>query len=247
MGTLILLRHGQSTWNRENRFTGWTDVPLTEQGRVEARQAGTLLREGGYTPDIAFTSVLKRAIQTLWLALEETDRMWIPVERSWTLNERHYGNLQGANKREMVEKYGKDQVHVWRRSYNIPPPELDAADDRNPRNDPRYAGVAPDRIPLTESLKLTVERVLPYWDERIAPELRAGNQVLIASHGNSIRALVKYLDEISDGDIAELNIPTGQPLIYELNDDLSVVRSFYLGDAEAVARAAQAVADQTGQ
>ncbi len=247
MGNLILLRHGQSTWNRENRFTGWTDVPLTEQGRAEARQAGTLLREGGYTPDIAFTSVLNRAIQTLWLALEELDRMWIPVERSWTLNERHYGNLQGANKREMVQKYGKDQVHVWRRSYDVPPPKLDAADDRNPKNDPRYAGLADDRIPLTESLKLTVERVLPYWDERIAPELRAGKQVLIASHGNSIRALVKYLDGISDRDIAGLNIPTGQPLIYELNDDLSVVRSFYLGDAEAVAQAAQAVADQTGQ
>lgn len=247
MANLILLRHGQSTWNRDNRFTGWTDVPLTEQGKAEARQAGRLLAEGSYAPDVAFTSVLKRAIQTLWLAMEEMDRMWIPVERSWTLNERHYGDLQGANKREMVQKYGKDQVHVWRRSYDIPPPKLDDDDDRNPKNDPRYAGLAPDEIPLTESLKLTVERVLPFWDRRIAPQLRAGKQVLIASHGNSIRALVKFLDGISDQDISGVNIPTGQPLIYRLDDDLSAVRSFYLGDPEAVARAAQAVADQTGQ
>jgi 2,3-bisphosphoglycerate-dependent phosphoglycerate mutase len=246
MPELILLRHGQSTWNKENRFTGWTDVPLTEQGIDEAREAGGLMLEGGYAPDVAFTSVLKRAIQTLWLALEEMDRMWIPVERSWKLNERHYGNLQGANKREMVKKYGKDQVHIWRRSYDVPPPALDPADERNPKNDRRYAGLEPDETPLTESLKLTIDRVLPYWHERIAPELQSGKQVLVASHGNSIRALVKYLDEVSDTAITSLNIPTGKPLIYQLDGDLAPVDSFYLGDAEEIEKAAQAVADQTG-
>ena len=246
MPTLILLRHGQSTWNKESRFTGWTDVPLTEQGMAEAREAGGLMVEGGYAPDVAFTSVLKRAIQTLWLALEEMDRMWIPVERSWKLNERHYGNLQGANKLEMVKKYGKDQVHVWRRSYDVPPPELEPDDERNPKNDQQYRDLEPEEIPLTESLKLTVDRVLPYWHERIAPELRNGKQVLIASHGNSIRALVKVLDKVSDDDITTLNIPTGKPLVYELDGDLAPVGSSYLGDPEEIRKASQAVADQTG-
>jgi 2,3-bisphosphoglycerate-dependent phosphoglycerate mutase len=245
MPTLILLRHGQSTWNKENRFTGWADVALTEQGIAEGRQAGRLMLEAGYAPDVAYTSVLKRAIQTLWLALEQMDRMWIPVERSWKLNERHYGDLQGANKLEMVEKYGKDQVHIWRRSFDVPPPELDRSDDRNPGNDPRYSGLSADEIPLSESLKLTIDRVLPYWHEYIAPELKDGKQVLIASHGNSIRALVKYLDNVSDEDIAGLNVPTGQPLVYEMDDNLHPIRSFYLGDAEEIKKAAQAVADQT--
>jgi len=235
MKTLILLRHGQSTWNQENRFTGWTDVPLTQLGTEEAQQAGRLMLESGYAPDLAFTSVLKRAIKTLWLALESMDRMWIPVERSWRLNERHYGDLQGANKLEMVEK----------RSYDTPPPELAPDDERSPRKDPRYATLAAEEIPLTESLKITVERVLPYWNDRIAPELRRGRQVLVASHGNSLRALVKILDQVSDQDIVGRNIPTGIPLVYELDDDLRPIRSFYLGDAEAVAKAAQAVADQT--
>ena len=246
MPRLILLRHGQSTWNSENRFTGWTDVPLTDTGVAEAREAGRLIREAGYAPDLAFTSVLKRAIHTLWLVLEELDRMWIPVERSWRLNERHYGALQGDNKKETVEKYGPDQVHRWRRGYDTPPPALDADDPRNPRNDPRYARLAPEDIPLTESLKLTVDRVLPYWRERIAPELLAGRQVLVASHGNSIRALIKYLDGISDADIVERNVPTGQPLVYELGADLRPLGNFYLGDPEAVAAAARAVAEQTG-
>ena len=246
MPELILLRHGESTWNKENRFTGWTDVPLTEHGIAEAREAGGLMLEGGYAPDVAFTSVLKRAIQTLWLALEEMDRMWIPVERSWRLNERHYGDLQGANKREMVKKYGKDQVHIWRRSYDVPPPKLNPVDERNPKNDQRYSGLEPDEVPLTESLKLTIDRVLPYWHERIATELGRGKQVLIASHGNSIRALVKYLDNVSDTDITSLNIPTGTPLVYELDGDLAPVRSFYLADAGEVEKASQAVADQTG-
>ena len=247
MPTLILLRHGQSTWNLENRFTGWTDVPLTTLGVEEARSAGRLITDAGYEPDFAFTSVLKRAIKTLWLAMEEMDRMWIPVERSWKLNERHYGDLQGANKLEMVEKYGADQVHVWRRSYDTPPPALDPSDARNPANDPRYRDLAPEAIPLTESLKLTVDRVLPYWHERIAPELESGKQLLVVSHGNSLRALIKYLDGITDADIASRNIPTGVPLVYELDDDLRPQKSSYLGDPEAIAAAAQAVADQTAE
>ena len=247
MRTLILLRHGQSTWNLENRFTGWTDVPLTEQGVSEARAAGRAILDAGYAPDVAFTSVLKRAIKTLWLALEEMDRMWIPVERSWKLNERHYGDLQGANKLEMVERYGAQQVHIWRRSYDTPPPALGEGDPRSPAGDPRYAGLRPDQLPLTESLKLTVDRVLPYWHERIAPELRDGRQVLIASHGNSLRALVKYLDNVSDQEIVSRNIPTGIPLVYELTDDLESAGSRYLGDPDRVAAATQAVADQTGQ
>lgn len=245
MRTLILLRHGQSLWNEANLFTGWTDVGLTPKGAEEARQAGRLIKEAAYPIDMAFTSVLKRAIKTLWLALEEMDRMWIPVERSWRLNERHYGSLQGANKMETVEKYGADQVQIWRRSYDIPPPALDPDDERNPGRDPRYQSLRPEEIPLTESLKLTVDRVLPYWHERIVPELETGKQILIASHGNSIRALVKYLDKVSETDIVGLNIPTGIPLVYELEDNLTPIRSFYLGDADAVAKAAQAVADQT--
>jgi 2,3-bisphosphoglycerate-dependent phosphoglycerate mutase len=245
MRTLILLRHGQSTWNLENRFTGWTDVPLTEQGVEEATSAGRLMLEAGYRPDLAFTSVLKRAIKTLWLALEEMDRMWIPVERSWRLNERHYGDLQGANKLEMVQKYGEEQVHIWRRSYDIPPPALEASDARSPARDPRYAGLAPNEIPLTESLELTVDRVLPYWQDRIAPQLGSGKQVLIASHGNSLRALIKYLDQVSNADIVSRNVPTGIPLVYELYDDLTPLKSFYLGDPDAIAAATQSVADQT--
>ena len=247
MRTLILLRHGQSTWNEANLFTGWTDVPLTGKGIEEASQAGRLIREAGYAVDMAFTSVLQRAIKTLWLALEEMDRMWIPVERSWRLNERHYGDLQGSNKMETVDKHGADQVQIWRRSYDIPPPALDLEDERNPRNDARYASLGTEEIPLTESLKLTVDRVLPYWHERIAPELSAGKQILIASHGNSLRALVKYLDGVSEKDIVRLNVPTGIPLVYELEDDLTPIRNFYLGDPDAVEKAAQAVADQTSK
>lgn len=245
MKRLILLRHGQSTWNKEDRFTGWTDVPLTETGAAEARQAGRLILEAGYLVDVAFTSVLKRAIQTLWRVLEEIDRMWIPVERAWQLNERHYGDLQGASKLEMVDEYGSEQVHIWRRSYDIPPPALDPDDERNPKNDPRYAELRPEEIPLTESLKLTVDRVLPYWNDRIVPQLEAGKQVLVASHGNSLRALVKHLDDVSDEDIVGRNIPTGIPLVYELEEDLTSLGSFYLGDPEAVRKATQAVADQT--
>ncbi len=245
MRTLILLRHGQSTWNQENRFTGWTDVSLTDQGVAEAQGAGRLLLEGGYEPDIAFTSVLKRAIKTLWLALETMDRMWIPVERSWRLNERHYGDLQGKNKAETVAEYGEEQVLVWRRSYDTPPPPLVTGDERFPGRDPRYRGLSNEEVPRTESLKTTVDRVLPYWHERIATELRQGRQVLICSHGNSLRALVKYLDQVSDEEIVGLNIPTGLPLVYELNDDLTPIRHAYLGDPEAARKAAQTVADQT--
>ncbi len=244
MKTLVLLRHGESTWNRENRFTGWTDVPLSDKGAEEARAAGRILKENGYVFDMAFTSVLKRAIKTLWLALEEMNLMWIPETKSWRLNERHYGALQGLNKKETVDKHGEAQVKIWRRSYDIRPPALGPDDPRNPATDPVYAGLEPD-TPLTECLKDTVERVLPYWDNAIAPAVRSGKRVIIASHGNSIRALVKYLDNVSDQDIVELNVPTGIPLVYELNDDLSPIRHFYLGDPAAIARATQAVADQT--
>ncbi len=247
MRTLVLLRHGESTWNKENRFTGWTDVGLTEKGVSEATEAGRAMSEAGYHFDIAFTSVLKRAIKTLWLALEEMDMMWIPVRRSWRLNERHYGDLQGANKLEMVERFGSEQVHVWRRSYDTPPPPLEAEDERSPRNDPRYSSLAPEDVPLTESLKLTVDRVMPYWHDTIAPDLTLGKRVLIVSHGNSLRALVKYLDNVSNEDIVGYNIPTGIPLVYELNDDLTPIRHFYLGDPDAVERAARAVAEQTRQ
>jgi 2,3-bisphosphoglycerate-dependent phosphoglycerate mutase len=243
--TLVLLRHGESTWNKENRFTGWTDVDLSETGIKEARAAGRQMLGDGYLFDVAFTSVLKRAIRTLWLALDEMDRMWIPVHKTWRLNERHYGALQGLNKLETVEKHGEAQVKIWRRSYDIPPPALSADDERAPYRDPRYAGLRPGEAPLTECLKDTVDRVLPYWHGTIAPVVSTGQRVLIASHGNSLRALVKYLDGISDNDIVGLNIPTGIPLVYELNDDLTPVRHFYLGDAAAIERAAQRVADQT--
>jgi 2,3-bisphosphoglycerate-dependent phosphoglycerate mutase len=245
MKTLVLLRHGESTWNKENRFTGWTDVDLSPKGVEEASAAGRQMLADGYLFDVAYTSVLKRAIRTLWLALDAMDLMWIPVYKSWRLNERHYGALQGLNKLETVEKHGEQQVKIWRRSYDIRPPALDPDDPRAPTRDPRYASLKPSEIPLTECLKDTVERVLPDWKETIAPAVRAGQRVLIASHGNSLRALVKYFDNISDEEIVGLNIPTGVPLVYELNDDLTPIRHFYLGDADAIERAAQAVADQT--
>jgi 2,3-bisphosphoglycerate-dependent phosphoglycerate mutase len=243
--TLVLLRHGESTWNMENRFTGWTDVGLTAKGMEEARQAGVLMNQEGLVFDVAFTSVLKRAIKTLWLALEEMDAVWIPVHKSWRLNERHYGALQGLNKKETVQQHGEEQVKIWRRSYDIPPPPLQPNDERSPVNDRRYAELNPEQIPLTECLKDTVDRVLPYWNDTIAPAIRGGQRVLIASHGNSLRALVKYLDKISEDEIVGLNIPTGVPLVYQLNDDLTPIKHFYLGDAEAIALATKAVADQS--
>ena len=242
--TLVLLRHGQSIWNLENRFTGWTDVGLTEQGRQEAHNAGKILKASGYTFDFAYTSVLKRAIHTLWIVLEEMELEWIPVVRGWQLNERHYGALQGLNKAEMAAKFGEEQVKIWRRSYATPPPALDIDDERHPRFDPRYAGLTIEELPCTESLKLTVDRMLPYWHSTIAPSIKAGKQVLIAAHGNSLRALVKYLDNISEEEITELNIPTGIPLIYQLDEDLKPIKSFYLGDPEAIKKAAEAVAKQ---
>jgi len=245
MKTLVLLRHGQSTWNQENRFTGWTDVPLSELGVEEARAAGRILKNEGYVFDYAFTSVLKRAIKTLWLALEEMDRMWIPIHNTWLLNERHYGALQGLNKKETTERHGEAQVHIWRRSYAIPPEPLNIDDPRAPHRDPRYASIDPAQLPLTESLKDTVARVLPFWESTIAPMVRSGQRVLIASHGNSLRALVKKLDTISDEKIADLNIPTGIPLVYQLSDDLKPIKSFYLGDPESISRATQAVANQS--
>ena len=244
MKKLVLLRHGESTWNRENRFTGWTDVPLSDQGVSEALEAGRVLKRDGYVFDVAYTSVLKRAIKTLWIALEEMDQMWLPVINDWRLNERHYGALQGLNKAETAERHGEEQVKVWRRSYDIPPPELKADDPRFPGHDPRYAGLTPSSLPLTESLKDTVARFLPLWHETIAPTVKSGRRVIIAAHGNSLRALVKYLDTIPDNEIVGLNIPTGIPLVYELSDDLKPIRHYYLGDPEAVARAAQAVANQ---
>ena len=245
MKTLVLLRHGQSTWNQENRFTGWTDVPLSELGVEEARAAGRILKNEGYVFDYAFTSVLKRAIKTLWLALEEMDRMWIPIHNTWLLNERHYGALQGLNKKETTERHGEAQVHIWRRSYAIPPDPLSIDDPRAPHRDPCYASIDPAQLPLTESLKDTVARVLPFWESTIAPMVRSGERVLIASHGNSLRALVKKLDTISDEKIADLNIPTGIPLVYQLSDDLKPIKSFYLGDPESISRATQAVANQS--
>ncbi|MEA2602086.1 MAG: 2,3-bisphosphoglycerate-dependent phosphoglycerate mutase [Acidobacteriota bacterium] len=241
---LVLLRHGESTWNLENRFTGWTDVDLTPKGIEEAHEGGRLLREGGYTFDVAYTSLLKRAIRTLWITLDEMDLMWIPVHRSWRLNERHYGALQGLNKAETAAKYGDAQVLVWRRSYSIPPPPLTPDDERYPGRDRRYAGLTAAELPLAESLKDTVARFLPYWHETIVPDLKAGKRVLIAAHGNSLRALVKHLDGVSEEKIVGLNIPTGIPLVYELNDDLTPIRSFYLGDPEAARKAAEAVAKQ---
>ncbi len=242
---LVLLRHGESTWNKENRFTGWTDVDLSARGREEAASAGRLLREGGYTFDVAYTSVLKRAIRTLWMALDELDLMWVPVVRSWRLNERHYGALQGLNKAETAATHGEAQTKIWRRSYDIPPPPLTPDDDRHPSRDRRYADLAPSELPLTESLKDTVARFLPCWHEMIAPAIASGRRVLIAAHGNSLRALVKYLDGISDHDIVELNIPTGIPLVYELDDRLAPLRHYYLGDPAAAKAAAERVASQT--
>jgi 2,3-bisphosphoglycerate-dependent phosphoglycerate mutase len=244
MKRLVLLRHGESDWNRENRFTGWTDVGLSEKGVNEAIEAGRQMREKGYIFDVAYTSVLKRAIKTLWLALEEMDLMWIPVHNSWRLNERHYGALQGLNKAETAERHGLEQTQIWRRSYDIPPPPLRADDPRYPGKDPRYASLKPDELPLTECLKDTVARFMPYWHETIAPAVSAGQRVLIAAHGNSLRALVKYLDNISDKDIVDLNIPTGIPLVYELDDQLKPINHFYLGDPEAIRRATEAVAGQ---
>ena len=244
MHEIVLIRHGESAWNKENRFTGWTDVPLSEKGVEEARAAGRLLRKEGFAFDLAFTSVLKRAIKTLWLALEEMDRMWIPVRHSWKLNERHYGALQGLNKADTAAKYGDDQVKIWRRSYDIQPPSLTREDERYPGHDPRYAGLSGNELPLTECLKDTVARVVPYWQEAIVPEIVAGKKVIIAAHGNSLRALVKYLDNVSDKDILELNIPTGVPLVYTLNDDMKPQGHRYLGDADAIAKAQAAVANQ---
>jgi 2,3-bisphosphoglycerate-dependent phosphoglycerate mutase len=244
MYRVVLLRHGESEWNRTNRFTGWTDVGLSEKGVAEASEAGRLLGAEGFTFDIAYTSVLKRAIKTLWLALEELDQMWIPVLNHWRLNERHYGALQGLNKAETAAKFGEEQVKLWRRSYDTPPPALTPDDERFPGHDPRYAGLPPADLPLTESLKDTVARFLPYWHGTIAPAIRSGQRVLIAAHGNSLRALVKHLDGISDADIVGLNIPTGIPLVYELDADLRPLGSRYLGDPEAAKRAAEAVAAQ---
>jgi 2,3-bisphosphoglycerate-dependent phosphoglycerate mutase len=244
MYKLVLIRHGESTWNLENRFTGWTDVDLTATGAEQAQQAGRLLKAESYDFDLAYTSVLTRAIRTLWLTLDEMDRLWLPVVKSWRLNERHYGALQGLNKADMARQYGDAQVLAWRRSYDTPPPALAADDPRAGRGDRRYADIAPGQFPLTECLKDTVARVLPFWNETMAPAIRAGQRVLVAAHGNSIRALVKYLDDVSDQDIVGLNIPNGIPLVYELDAGLKPIRHYYLGDAEAAAQAAAAVAGQ---
>lgn len=244
MYKLVLVRHGQSTWNLENRFTGWTDVDLTEQGCTEAHAAGKLLREGGYDFDLAYTSVLRRAIKTLGIIQEEMGLEWLPITRAWQLNERHYGALQGLNKAETAEKFGEAQVKIWRRSYDVPPPALELTDERHPKFDRRYAGLTPEELPATESLKITLGRVLPYWHSTLAPIIKSGQRLLITAHGNSIRALVKYLDNISDAEITELNIPTGIPLVYELNADLTPIKNYYLGDAEEIAKAAAAVANQ---
>jgi 2,3-bisphosphoglycerate-dependent phosphoglycerate mutase len=244
MYKLVLLRHGQSTWNQENRFTGWTDVDLSDQGLAEAREAGRLMKAEACEFDLAYTSVLKRAIKTLDLALDEMDRLWIPVTKHWRLNERHYGALQGLNKAETAAKHSEAQVKIWRRSYDIPPPPLAPDDERCAGRDPRYAGLKPSELPLTESLKDTVARFLPYWHETIAPTVKSGKRVLIAAHGNSLRALVKHLDDVSDSDIVELNIPTGIPLVYELDERLAPIRHYYLGDPNAAAAAAAKVAAQ---
>lgn len=244
MHKLVLLRHGESTWNKENRFTGWTDVDLSEKGLEEAKNAGQILKQNGFIFDVAFTSVLKRAIRTLWMALSEMDLMWLPIHNSWRLNERHYGALQGLNKAETAAKYGEEQVHVWRRSYDIQPPALESTDPRFPGHDPRYRNLTDQELPRTECLKDTVARFLPYWHETIAPAIQSGQRVIIAAHGNSLRALVKYLDHISDADIIGMNIPTGMPLVYELDDRLKPIRNYYLGDAESVKKAMAAVANQ---
>jgi 2,3-bisphosphoglycerate-dependent phosphoglycerate mutase len=244
MHKLVLLRHGQSTWNQENRFTGWTDVDLTPLGAQEAKESARLLKEAGFQFDIAYTSVLKRAIRTLWIVLDEMDQMWIPVQRDWRLNERHYGSLQGLNKAETAAQYGDEQVLAWRRSYDTPPPPLDDLDDRFPGKDPRYQNLSPEQLPKTESLKDTVARMIPLWNESIAPTIQTGKDVLIAAHGNSLRALIKHLDQVSDDEILKLNIPTGVPLVYELDKNLKPIKNYYLGDPEAVEKAAQAVAKQ---
>ena len=244
MTKLVLIRHGESTWNKENRFTGWTDVELSDKGRQEAMEGGRVLKAEGYTFDVAYTSVLRRAIHTLWSVLDEMELAWIPVHRSWRLNERHYGALQGLNKAETAAKFGEDQVKIWRRSYDIPPPALTPDDERYPGHDPRYRGLAAAELPLTECLKDTVTRFLPLWHETIAPAIKSGQKVLIAAHGNSLRALVKYLDNIPEKDIVELNIPTGMPLVYELDDDLKALNRYYLGDPEKVKAAMDAVAAQ---
>ena len=244
MYKVVLLRHGESTWNKENRFTGWTDVDLSEKGFVEAKKSGEVLKKEGYTFDIAFTSVLKRAIRTLWITLDELDLMWIPVIRNWRLNERHYGALQGLNKAETAKKYGDDQVKIWRRSYDTQPPALEKSDERYPGHDPRYSDLTDAELPLTECLKDTVARFMPYWEETIAPTIKSGKKVLIAAHGNSLRALVKYLDNVSEEEIVGLNIPTGIPLVYELDDDLKPIKHYYLGDPDEIAKAAAAVAAQ---
>lgn len=241
---LVLIRHGESLWNKENRFTGWTDIDLSAQGVEEAKAAGRLLLSEGFTFDIAFSSVLKRSIRTLWHIQDEMDLLWIPVERSWRLNERHYGALQGLNKSETAAKYGEEQVHIWRRSYDILPPMLETSDPRNPVNDPRYATVARNELPLGESLKTTVARFVPYWNSTIRPTLESGKKILIAAHGNSIRAFVKHIDQVSDSEIAERNIPTGVPLVYEFDSNFKVLSSRYLGDPEAIAKAQAAVAKQ---
>ena len=244
MKKLVLLRHGESTWNKENRFTGWTDVDLSDKGKAEAESAGEVLKKEGFVFDIAYTSVLKRAIRTLWMALDEMDLMWIPVYNSWRLNERHYGALQGFNKSETAAKYGEDQVLIWRRSYDVPPPKLEKNDPRYPGKEARYKNLSAKELPLTECLKDTVARFLPYWHETIAPAVKSGKRVIIAAHGNSLRALVKYLDNVSDDDIVGLNIPTGLPLVYELTDDLKPIKSYYLGDPKEVKKAMEAVANQ---
>jgi 2,3-bisphosphoglycerate-dependent phosphoglycerate mutase len=247
MYKIVLLRHGESEWNLANRFTGWTDVGLTEKGISEAREAGKLMREAGLTFDFAYTSVLKRAIKTLFLALEEMDALWIPVHKDYRLNERHYGALQGLNKAETAEKYGDEQVLQWRRSYDIPPPELTSDDERYPGNDPRYADLNESELPLTESLKLTYERLLPYWNETLVPAIKSGEKVIIAAHGNSLRAIVKHLDDMDEASIVKLNIPTGVPLVYELDANLKPLKKYYLGDAVAAAKKAEAVANQAKQ
>lgn len=244
MYKVVLVRHGQSAWNLENRFTGWTDVDLTEKGILEAREGGRLLLEEGFDFDIAHTSLLKRAIRTLWLIQTEMDRMWLPVEKTWRLNERHYGALQGLNKAETAEKYGDEQVFIWRRSFDTPPPALELDDERSPGRDPRYSALTDAELPKCESLALTIDRTMPYWFESIAPQIKAGKRVLIVAHGNSLRGLVKYLDQVSDEDITQLNIPTGVPLVYELDADLKALDHYYLGDQEAAAKAAEAVANQ---
>ena len=244
MRKLVLLRHGESTWNKENRFTGWTDVELSEKGLEEAQAAGQILKQSGFIFDVAYTSLLKRAIKTLWLTLEEMELMWIPIHHSWRLNERHYGALQGLNKAETAAKFCEKQVLVWRRSYDVPPPALDKSDSRYPGHDAKYKNLAEKELPLTECLRDTVNRFLPYWSETIAPAVKAGRKAIIAAHGNSLRALVKYLDNVSEEEIVELNIPTGIPLVYELDDRLRPLKSYYLGDQEKIKQASQAVADQ---